>query len=152
MNDISAGRGHGTPAATIDDEDPRPSEYDHRGDAERTAIVEEDAAEWAGYVAEYEAEAATERAESKGGDADPGPVPAVVEPELPPTTTIPVTPQTHLEITRRDGYTRLALVSVRAGARVATDMPPQAVDALVCALVAHTPPPYVLAGGSGSVA
>lgn len=147
MNDISAGRGHGTPAATFYDEDPRPSEYDHRGDAERTAVVEEDAAEWAGYVAEYEAEAAAELAESGAGDADPGPVPAVVEPQMPPVTTIPVTPRTHLEVTRRDGCTRLALVSVNAGARVATDMPPQAVDALVWALVAHTPAPYVLAGG-----
>src|SRR5690606_33591922 len=80
-------------------------------------------------------------------DLDPGPVPVVVEPELPPTTVIPVTPQTHLEVTRRGDCTRLALVSVRAGARVATDMPPQAVDALVWALVAHTPAPYVLAGG-----
>lgn len=97
MNDISAGRGHGTPAAAL--------------------------------------------------DLDPGPVPVVVEPELPPTTVIPVTPQTHLEVTRRGDCTRLALISVRAGARVATDMPPQAVDALVWALVAHTPAPYVLAGG-----
>lgn len=48
--------------------------------------------------------------------------------------TIPVTPQTHLEVSRKGEYTRLSLVSVRAGARVATDMPPAVVEALVSAL------------------
>lgn len=76
---------------------------------------------------------------------DPGPVPLVVEPETPPVSTIPVTPRTHLEIARHGDCTRLTLVSVQAGARVATDMPPQAVDALVWALVTHTPAPYLIA-------
>ncbi|QSB14579.1 hypothetical protein JQS43_24415 [Natronosporangium hydrolyticum] len=87
----------------------------------------------------------TGRGQDTATTFDPGPVPAVVEQETSPVTTIPVTPRTHLEISRRGDCTQLALVSVRAGARVATDLPPQAVDALLWALVAHTPPPYLLA-------
>ncbi|QSB14147.1 hypothetical protein JQS43_21885 [Natronosporangium hydrolyticum] len=44
---------------------PAPSEYDYRGDAEKTAVVEDAAAEWADYVSEYAAEVAAEEGDTE---------------------------------------------------------------------------------------
>lgn len=77
---------------------------------------------------------------AKRTELDPGPVPLTVEPPDIEGDTIPVTPRTHVEVTGSPaGCTRLAVESAGAGARMVVDLPPQAVNALVWALVRHTP-------------
>ncbi len=57
--------------------------YDHRGDAEKTAIVEEDAAEGRQLRAEEEAELAAEAAETAPGPVFPaGPAPSSVDHDI----------------------------------------------------------------------
>lgn len=77
---------------------------------------------------------------------DPGPVPAVVEPEtVGNVTTIPVTPRVCLHVTEdigRTGCTGLT-VELASGEHVTTALPPGVVDALVVSLWNATPVHFV---------